>query len=56
MNKIKWEKRKFVFDLSIDIFPQIIERLRETPSKVSEITSHLSEEQRLFQIGQQMEH
>lgn len=33
---MKWFERKFVFDVPVDLFPNVIERLRGTPARLEE--------------------
>ena len=41
----KWFERSFVFDLAVEQFPLIVERLRGTPARLEERTCELPEEQ-----------
>lgn len=43
-NNIIWVKRKFKFDLSPEMFPLVIERLRGTPARLEDKTASLSED------------
>ena len=36
-NRVPWTERKFNFDFPVDIFPELIERVRGTPARVEEI-------------------
>jgi hypothetical protein len=39
-----WVNRKFEFVLPVDLFPNIVERLRGTPARLEEKTARLSRE------------
>jgi uncharacterized damage-inducible protein DinB len=41
---MEWFKRKFAFDLPIEMFPNVVERLRGTPAQLEELTRGLSPE------------
>ena len=40
----QWFKRKFAFDLPLEMYPNIVERLRGTPARLEELTQGLSRE------------
>ena len=42
--RIKWTDRKFDFSFPVELFPEMIERLRGTPSRLEEQTASLSKE------------
>jgi uncharacterized damage-inducible protein DinB len=41
INKTRWFDRKFQFDLPLDRFPDVVERLRGTPPRLAERTANL---------------
>jgi uncharacterized damage-inducible protein DinB len=41
MPHIRWTDRKFVFDVPVGLYPDIIERMRGTPDRLAERTSGL---------------
>ena len=41
-NKVPWTQRTFDFDFPVDRYPQLLERLRGTPSRVEQIVRSLS--------------
>jgi hypothetical protein len=41
---MEWFKRKFAFDLPLEIYPNIVERVRGTPARLEELTRGLSPE------------
>lgn len=41
---MQWFKRKFSFELPIEMFPNVVERLRGTPARIEELTRGLSRE------------
>jgi hypothetical protein len=41
---MEWFKRKFSFDLPIEMFPNIVERVRGTPARLEELTRDISPE------------
>jgi DinB superfamily len=42
MERIKWTERKFLFDITVDELPSVIERLNSTISKLKEFSNTLS--------------
>jgi DinB superfamily len=40
----QWMKREFTFDLPIDVFPVLLERLRGTPARAKELVVGVSDE------------
>jgi hypothetical protein len=48
---MEWFKRKFSFDLSVEMFPNVVERLRGTPSRLEELTRGLSQEELTRRVG-----
>ena len=42
--RMEWFKRKFAFDLPLEMYPNIVERLRGTPARLEELTHGLSSE------------
>lgn len=42
MNRTKWFERKFDFNLSVGVFPCVLERLRGTPARLEETARALS--------------
>lgn len=43
--RIEWFARKFASDTSVELFPNIMERLRGTPARLEEITRNLTREE-----------
>ena len=43
-NRVPWTERTFNFDFPVDLFPELIERLRGTPARVEEIARALESE------------
>ena len=41
---MQWFKRQFLFDLPLEMYPNIVERLRGTPARLEELTRGLSTE------------
>jgi hypothetical protein len=41
---MEWFKRKFSFDLPIEMYPNVVERVRGTPARLEELTRGLSRE------------
>ncbi|HYW73278.1 MAG TPA: DinB family protein [Pyrinomonadaceae bacterium] len=41
---MEWFKRKFAFDLPVEMFPNVVERLRNAPARLEELTRGLSPE------------
>jgi len=41
---MEWFKRKFALDLPLEMYPNIVERLRGTPARLEELTRGLSSE------------
>ncbi len=41
---MEWFKRKFSFDFPLEMFPNVVERLRGTPARLEELTRGLSRE------------
>ena len=41
---MEWFKRKFAFDLPIEMFPNVVERLRGTPARLEQLIRGLSPE------------
>ena len=41
---MEWFKRQFSFDLPIEMFPNIVERVRGTPARLEELTQDISRE------------
>ena len=41
-NKVPWTRRSFDFDFPVDRYPQLLERLRGTPTRVDQIARSLS--------------
>ena len=45
MNKpVPWIQRQFEFDRSVDAFPSVLERLRGTPARATELIKDLPED------------
>ena len=44
MPRIPWIERKFNFDFPVDLYPEMIERLRGTPARLEDHTKSLSRE------------
>lgn len=44
MNKMKWVDKKFQFDLSQDHYGSVLKKLRETPEKIVQLVSSLTED------------
>lgn len=40
--RIEWVKRKFAFDFPVDVYPEILERLRGTPARMEERVKDIS--------------
>ncbi|HTL80619.1 MAG TPA: DinB family protein [Bacteroidia bacterium] len=45
MSHIRWTSREFLFDLPVENFPFILERLRGTKARIAELVSGLSNDQ-----------
>lgn len=43
MERVTWFERKFNFDYKDNIFPEILERLQQTPSRLTEIVQSIPE-------------
>lgn len=43
MERVTWFERKFNFDFKDNIFPEILERLQQTPSRLTEIIQSIPE-------------
>jgi len=41
---MEWFKRKFSFDLPVEMFPNVVERVRGTPARLEELTRGISPE------------
>ena len=41
---MQWFNRKFSFDLPVEMFPNVVERVRGTPARLEELTGGLSRE------------
>jgi|ERR1041385_5883312 uncharacterized damage-inducible protein DinB len=48
---MEWFKRKFSFDLPIEMFPNVVERVRGTPARLEELTRGLSREELTHRDG-----
>ena len=44
MTRMEWFKRQFSFDLPVEMFPSVVERLRGTPARLEELTLGISRE------------
>jgi hypothetical protein len=44
VDRLEWFKRKFSFELPIEMFPNVVERVRGTPARLEELTQGLSPE------------
>lgn len=44
MERIEWFTRTFSFDTPLELFPNILERLRGTPARVEELTRNLKKD------------
>jgi hypothetical protein len=44
MNRIKWTDRKFNFDFPVEIYPEMIERIRGTPARLEDRLKSISSE------------
>src|SRR4051812_29797348 len=44
MQNMEWFKRQFSFDLPVEMFPNIVERVRGTPARLEELTRGISPE------------
>ena len=44
MSSLEWFKRKFSFDLPIEMYSNVVERVRGTPARLEELTRGLSRE------------
>ena len=44
ISRMEWFKRKFSFDLPIEMFPNVVERVRGTPARLEELTRDISRE------------
>lgn len=42
--RIKWTDRKFDFSFPVELFPEMIERIRGTPARLEELTGSLPQE------------
>jgi DinB family protein len=43
-SRMEWFKRKFAFDLPIEMYPNVVERVRGTPARLEELVHGLSRE------------
>jgi hypothetical protein len=50
--RIKWFDRRFDFNFPVELFPEIIERVRGTPARVSERLSGLPRELLTHRVGE----
>jgi len=50
-NDVIWVKRRFVFDLPVEMFPQVVERLRGTPARLDEKTRGVSRDALIRKSG-----
>lgn len=41
-SNMKWFERKFQFDMPLDLFPNVVERLRGTPARLAERAANLT--------------
>jgi hypothetical protein len=48
---MEWFKRKFSFDLPLEMFPNVVERLRGAPARLEELTRGLSREELTRRVG-----
>ena len=44
MTRVEWFKRQFSFELPIEMFANVVERVRGTPARLEELTRSLSRE------------
>jgi uncharacterized damage-inducible protein DinB len=44
ISRMEWFKRQFSFDLPVEMFPNIVERVRGTPARLEELTHGISPE------------
>ena len=42
-NRVPWTQRTFAFDFPVDLYPELMERLRGTPARAEEIVRGLSQ-------------
>ena len=50
-NRVPWTERTFNFDFPVDLFPELIERLRGTPARVGELVRALGSDVRTKKDG-----
>ncbi len=48
---LKWVDRKFMFDFPVDLYPEIIERLRGTPLRADDLTRSVPHDLLKFKSG-----
>jgi uncharacterized damage-inducible protein DinB len=51
MTRIRWLERRFDFSFPVEIYPELIERLRGTPCRVAERLSPIPAEQRVRRVA-----
>jgi uncharacterized damage-inducible protein DinB len=44
ISRMEWFKRQFSFDLPVEMFPNVVERVRGTPARLEELTRGISRE------------
>jgi uncharacterized damage-inducible protein DinB len=42
ISRMEWFKRQFSFDLPVEMFPNVVERVRGTPARLEELTQGIS--------------
>ena len=52
MARIKWTDRRFDFSFPLELYPELLERLRGTPARVTERLEHVAPELRVRRPGQ----
>lgn|SRR5215813_3383755 len=48
---LEWFKRKFIFDLPLGMYPNVVERVRGTPARLDELSRSLSREVLTRRLG-----
>jgi hypothetical protein len=51
MDRIKWSARRFDFSFPVEIYPEVLERLRGTPARVAELLEGIPAERRVRRPG-----
>ena len=55
MNEVDWVKRQFNFDMPVEMFPHVVERVRGTPARLEEMVRSLPPDTLTMNLGEQGE-